>query len=87
MMTTNESAAASLEERIAVRAYELWIERGSPISDGKDDWFAAQQQIQSAMHAELSRAEAGVKRKAKVARKEATGKRSRAKAESQRAAL
>jgi hypothetical protein len=30
---------------IAERAYALWIARGCPISDGTQDWFAAQAQL------------------------------------------
>jgi hypothetical protein len=29
------------EERIRVRAFELWQERGCPIGSPQDDWFAA----------------------------------------------
>lgn len=67
-MTIKTEALASVEQRVAVRAYELWMERGAPISDGQEDWFAAR----TAIEAELASASAGVKRKAKVARSQSS---------------
>lgn len=40
------------EERIAVRAFERWMGRGCPPSDGSEDWFAARAELE----AELARA-------------------------------
>lgn len=82
MTMTNESVD-SVEQRIAVRAYEMWMGRGAPISDGKDDWFAARMEIE----AELAMTSASpAKRKAKVAKSQAsTPSRTRAKGEGRRA--
>jgi hypothetical protein len=33
------------EHLIAERAYTLWQARGCPISDGREDWFAAQAEL------------------------------------------
>ena len=33
------------EGLIAERAYLLWLSRGCPISDGREDWFAAQAEL------------------------------------------
>lgn len=38
--------AANLEQRIAMRAYERWMQRGCPRSDGTEDWFAARAEIE-----------------------------------------
>jgi hypothetical protein len=35
------------DTEIATRAYERWIARGCPISDGKDDWFAARSELEA----------------------------------------
>ena len=40
------------EERIAARAFQLWMARGCPVSDGSEDWFAARAELE----AELARA-------------------------------
>jgi len=48
--TTRASKAASAvlsETLIAERAYSLWLARGCPISDGQQDWFAAQAELLS----------------------------------------
>ena len=34
-------------EDIALRAYYLWEERGSPIGSPEEDWFRAEQEIRS----------------------------------------
>jgi hypothetical protein len=47
--TTRASHAPSLaptESMIAERAYSRWLARGCPISDGREDWFAAQAELQ-----------------------------------------
>lgn len=36
---------ASTHEQIAVRAYELWVARGEPVGDGREDWFEAERQL------------------------------------------
>lgn len=49
------------DAQIAVRAYERWMGRGCPLSDGTDDWFAARTEIE----AELATASAPRKSKSK----------------------
>lgn len=41
------------ERDIAERAYSRWQSRGCPVSDGREDWFAAQEELQRelGMHA------------------------------------
>jgi hypothetical protein len=34
------------ESTIAARAYDKWIARGCPASDGLEDWFAAQSELE-----------------------------------------
>jgi hypothetical protein len=34
------------ESSIAERAYERWVARGCPSSDGLEDWFAAQRELE-----------------------------------------
>jgi len=33
------------ESAIAVRAYEIWQERGCPIGSDQEDWFRAEQEL------------------------------------------
>jgi len=35
------------QKRIAKRAYELWQQRGCPLSDGTEDWTAAEVELKS----------------------------------------
>ena len=51
-MNPNESSTNSVastrdnrHEEIALRAYGLWQERGSPIGSPEEDWFRAEQEI------------------------------------------
>jgi hypothetical protein len=40
------AAAETLSEsEIAVRAYELWQERGCPIGSDQEDWFQAEKEL------------------------------------------
>jgi hypothetical protein len=39
------------DAQIAVRAYERWMGRGCPLSDGTDDWFAARTEIEAELAA------------------------------------
>ena len=32
---------------IATRAYQRWIARGQPLSDGREDWFAAEAELRA----------------------------------------
>lgn len=44
--TTRASNPTLLSDRlVAERAYTLWQARGCPISDGREDWFAAQAEL------------------------------------------
>ena len=45
--TTNPVASSqhNRHEEIALRAYSLWQERGSPIGSPEEDWFRAEQEI------------------------------------------
>jgi hypothetical protein len=35
------------DETIAVRAYQRWMGRGCPTTDGADDWFAARSELEA----------------------------------------
>ena len=35
------------DEQVAVRAYERWMGRGCPVSDGVEDWIAARAELES----------------------------------------
>ena len=35
------------DAQIAVLAYERWMARGCPITDGADDWFAARNTLEA----------------------------------------
>ena len=50
--TTSESLA---EEQIAVRAFERWMGRGCPITDGAEDWFAARNELEAELSASAAR--------------------------------
>ena len=45
--TTNLVASTQDDrhEQIALRAYGLWQERGSPLGSPEEDWFPAEQEI------------------------------------------
>jgi len=34
------------EEKIALRAYQKWQQRGCPLWDGETDWFAARAELE-----------------------------------------
>ncbi len=36
-----------MEKQIAVRAYQRWLGRGAPDTDGRDDWFAARAELET----------------------------------------
>ena len=49
-MTRNEHQLSqhtqnTLHEKIALRAYRLWEERGSPIGSSEEDWFRAEREM------------------------------------------
>jgi hypothetical protein len=39
------------DELIAVRAFERWMGRGCPVSDGVEDWVAARQELEAELFA------------------------------------
>ena len=39
--------AGSTSNEIALRAYSLWEQRGSPFGSPEEDWFRAEQEIRS----------------------------------------
>jgi len=43
--SANKDPETVLQEMIALRAYCLWQERGSPLGSPEDDWFRAEQEI------------------------------------------
>ena len=43
--TTTKQVETIPQEEIALRAYCLWEERGSPIGSPEEDWFRAEQEI------------------------------------------
>ena len=46
MLRQDERAADSMSnEKISIRAYQLWQDRGCPECDGSEDWQVAQQQL------------------------------------------
>jgi hypothetical protein len=50
-LTTKQLASAPVEtpapgaESVAVRAYELWLERGCPDGTPEQDWYRAEQEL------------------------------------------
>lgn len=38
-------------ELIAARAYELWLQRGCPLGEDKQDWFAARAELECDLNA------------------------------------
>ena len=46
-MTAMKTTTDVSDREIAVRAYERWMRRGCPITDGNDDWFAARLELES----------------------------------------
>ena len=40
----------SLEEEIRLRAYQIYLERGSTPGDAREDWFLAERQIRERHH-------------------------------------
>ena len=48
-VSTGRSAGSAMaipdQEAIAIRAYQLWVERGSPIGSDQEDWFRAEEEL------------------------------------------
>jgi hypothetical protein len=46
----SDPARSVSEPQIAERAYSRWLERGCPVSDGREDWFAARAELERETH-------------------------------------
>jgi hypothetical protein len=42
-----ENVQGDQHEEVALRAYRLWQQRGSPVGSPEEDWFRAEQEISS----------------------------------------
>ncbi|HUI54064.1 MAG TPA: DUF2934 domain-containing protein [Bryobacteraceae bacterium] len=49
------SDALSLEERIRLRAYQLYVERGNESGSETDDWLQAEDEVEAAESARIGR--------------------------------
>jgi hypothetical protein len=49
------SRALPLEERVRVRAYQLYIERGNESGSELDDWLQAEEEVSAAQEERLGR--------------------------------
>lgn len=49
MQQLRQNPSQTREEMIAARAYEKWKQRGCPLGDSKQDWFAARAEIDAEM--------------------------------------
>ena len=53
LQTTSSNAAAAPnlnevpEDAVADRAYRLWQQRGCPVGDAEQDWFAARAELET----------------------------------------
>jgi Protein of unknown function (DUF2934) len=52
----SRSTATLDEQQIASRAYQRWMSRGCPVSDGVEDWFAARRELELQLLAQAERA-------------------------------
>ena len=50
-----ENAALPLEERVRLRAHQLYIERGNESGSEIDDWLQAEEELLAAQEARLGR--------------------------------
>jgi hypothetical protein len=50
-----ESSALPLEERVRLRAHQLYIERGNESGSEIDDWLQAEEELAAAQEARLER--------------------------------
>lgn len=41
------ATATSDHDTIAVRAYQLWLDRGCPVGSDQEDWFRAEEELRS----------------------------------------
>jgi Protein of unknown function (DUF2934) len=48
-----DSASVKKDQEIAKLAYELWIQRGCPISSPEEDWYSAEEHIHGRATSEL----------------------------------
>ncbi len=51
----SRSAVTLDEQQIASRAYQRWLSRGCPLSDGVEDWFAARRELELRLAAQTER--------------------------------
>jgi hypothetical protein len=42
-----QSATSIRQDEIAKRAFERWHQRGCPLWDGEEDWFAAKSELEA----------------------------------------
>lgn len=52
MLSESVKTAATVrptENEIATMAYQLWLERGSPIGSDQEDWFQAEEMLKNAL--------------------------------------
>lgn len=47
MPQLGQKQTKSIEDEIAARAYEKWVQRGCPQGDSGRDWFAASAEIRA----------------------------------------
>jgi hypothetical protein len=47
--TSRKSAApvAQVDDKVAIRAYEIWMERGCPENTELEDWYKAEAEIKA----------------------------------------
>jgi hypothetical protein len=56
-----EQSASSIEQdKIAKRAFERWLQRGCPLWDGEEDWFAAKRELEAEARGSASNREPSV---------------------------
>lgn len=49
MQQLGQKQTLTREQLIAARAYEKWQQRGCPLGDSNEDWFAARAEIDAEM--------------------------------------
>ena len=58
MVQTKKKIMSLADELIAVRAYERWMGRGCPVSDGTEDGLAARSELESELYQKPQRSAA-----------------------------
>ncbi|HEY7390520.1 MAG TPA: DUF2934 domain-containing protein [Bryobacteraceae bacterium] len=46
--TTTQAVEPNNQEKISIRAYELWVERGCPVGSPEIDWLRAEAEVTAA---------------------------------------